>query len=133
MAYDEGLVTRVREVLGDRPGLVEKQMFGGLAFMVHGNVACGVRGDNLIVRVAADDAETALDEPGTRPFDLTGRPMKGWLAAGGRRRARRGRGPAPLGRPGPGLRRLVAAQVAAPATTLWGSAVHGLLAKGLSL
>jgi TfoX/Sxy family transcriptional regulator of competence genes len=79
MAYDEGLATRVRELLGDRPGLVEKQMFGGLAFLVYGNMACGVRGDDLIVRVAADDAETALDEPGTRRFDLTGRPMKGWL------------------------------------------------------
>jgi len=79
MAYDEGLATRVREVLGDRPGLVEKQMFGGLAFLVHGNMACGVRGEDLIVRVAADTAEAALAEPGVRPFDLTGRPMKGWL------------------------------------------------------
>jgi TfoX/Sxy family transcriptional regulator of competence genes len=47
-------------------------MFGGLAFLVHGNMACGVRGDDLIVRVAADTAEAALAEPGTRPFDLTG-------------------------------------------------------------
>jgi hypothetical protein len=51
MAYDEGLATRVREVLGDRPGLAEKQMFGGLAFLLHGNMACGVRGDDLIVQV----------------------------------------------------------------------------------
>jgi hypothetical protein len=79
MAYDEGLATRVREVLGDRPGLAEKQMFGGLAFLLHGNMACGVRADDLIVRVAANDAETAMGEPGTRRFDLTGRPMKGWL------------------------------------------------------
>jgi len=76
MAYDEGLATRIREVLGERPGLAEKQMFGGLAFLVHGNMACGVRGDDLIVRVAADTAEAALAEPGTRPFDLTGRPMR---------------------------------------------------------
>ena len=60
MAYDEGLATRVREVLGDRPGLAERQMFGGLAFLLHGNMACGVRADDLIVRVAADDAETAM-------------------------------------------------------------------------
>jgi TfoX/Sxy family transcriptional regulator of competence genes len=79
MAYDEGLATRVREVLGDQPGLVEKQMFGGLAFLVHGNMACGVRGEDLIVRVAAEATDAALGEPGTRPFDLTGRPMKGWL------------------------------------------------------
>ena len=79
MAYDEGLATRVREVLGDRPGLVEKQLFGGLAFLLGGNMACGVRGEDLIVRVAADAAEAALGEPGARPFDLSGRPMKGWL------------------------------------------------------
>ncbi len=79
MAYDEGLATRVRDVLGDRPGLAEKRMFGGLAFLLHGNMACGVRGDDLIVRVAAEVADAAQGEPGTRPFDLTGRPMKGWL------------------------------------------------------
>ena len=50
MAYDEGLATRVRELLGDRPGLAEKQMFGGLAFLLGGNMACGVRADDLIVR-----------------------------------------------------------------------------------
>jgi TfoX/Sxy family transcriptional regulator of competence genes len=75
MAYDEGLATRVREVLGDQPELVEKKMFGGLAFLLHGNMACGVRGEDLIVRVAAEAADAALGEPGTRPFDLTGRPM----------------------------------------------------------
>ena len=79
MAYDEGLATRVRDVLGDRPGLAEKKMFGGLAFLLHGNMACGVRGDDLIVRVAAEVADAAQGEPGTRPFDLTGRPMNGWL------------------------------------------------------
>ena len=79
MAYDEGLATRVREVLGDQPGVAEKKMFGGLAFLVGVNMACGVRGDDLMVRVAADQAEAALEEPGARPFDMTGRPMKGWL------------------------------------------------------
>jgi TfoX-like protein len=70
---------QVREVLGDQPELVEKKMFGGLAFLLHGNMACGVRGEDVIVRVAAEAADAALGEPGTRPFDLTGRPMKGWL------------------------------------------------------
>ena len=79
MAYDEGLATRVREAIGEQPGLTEKQMFGGLAFLLGGNMACGVRGDDLIVRAAAD---AALEEPGARPFDLTGRPMKGWLQVG---------------------------------------------------
>jgi len=79
MADDEGLATRVREMLGDRPGVAEQQMFGGLAFMVNGNMACGVRGEDLIVRLAAGAAESVQGEPGVRPFDLTGRPMKGWL------------------------------------------------------
>jgi hypothetical protein len=79
MAYDEGLATRVRDLLGDQPGLAEKKMFGGLAFMLHGNMACGVRGEELIVRLAADATDAALAEPGTRLFDLTGRAMKGWI------------------------------------------------------
>jgi hypothetical protein len=83
MAYDEGLAARVREVIGDRPRVAEKKMFGGLAFLVHGNMACGVRGDDLIVRVAPEVADAALGERGVRPFDLTGRPMKGWLLVAG--------------------------------------------------
>jgi TfoX/Sxy family transcriptional regulator of competence genes len=79
VAYDEGLATRVRDVIGDRPGVDEKKMFGGLAFLLNGNMACGVRGDDLMVRVAADAADAALREPGARLFDMTGRPMKGWL------------------------------------------------------
>jgi TfoX N-terminal domain len=55
MAYDEGLATRIREVTAQQPGLAEMKMFGGLAFLVHGNMACGVRGDDLIVRVAAEE------------------------------------------------------------------------------
>jgi hypothetical protein len=79
MAYDEGLATRIREVIAQQPGLAEMKMFGGLAFLVYGNMACGVRGDDLVVRVAAEEADAALGEPGARPFDLTGRPMQGWL------------------------------------------------------
>jgi hypothetical protein len=82
MAYDEGLATRVRDAIGDRPGLAEQRMFGGLAFLVGGNMACGVRGQDLIVRMAAEGADAALQEPGARPFDLTGRPMTGWLQVG---------------------------------------------------
>jgi hypothetical protein len=54
-------------------------MFGGLAFLVQGNMACGVRGEDLIVRLAADAVASVQGEPGFRPFDLTGRPMQGWL------------------------------------------------------
>ena len=79
MAYDEGLAHRVREVLRDLPGLVEKKMFGGIGFLVHGNMACGVNGDELIVRVGPEGYQEALARPHARPFDMTGRPMKGWV------------------------------------------------------
>jgi hypothetical protein len=80
MAYDEGLAERMRKMLGDQPGLTEKQMFGGLAFMIGGNMACGVSGKGgMIVRLAAGDTEDALQHAGVRIFDMTGRPMKGWL------------------------------------------------------
>lgn len=85
MAYDEGLAQRIQEILADRPGLVEKKMFGGVGYMLHGNMACGVNKDDLIVRVAPDSYEELLARAHTRQFDLTGRPMKGWIlvAAGG--------------------------------------------------
>jgi TfoX/Sxy family transcriptional regulator of competence genes len=79
MAYDEGLAQRIREVLGELPGLVEKKMFGGIGFMVHGNMACGVHKDALIVRVGPEGHEEALARPHTRPFDITGRAMKSWV------------------------------------------------------
>lgn len=79
MAYDEGLAQRIRDVLADLPGLVEKKMFGGVGFMVRGNMACGVNGADLIVRVGPERYENALAIPHTRPFDFTGRPMKGWV------------------------------------------------------
>src|SRR2546426_8551623 len=80
MAYSEELATRIREVTGTT--LTEKKMFGGLAFLLNGNMACGVRGDDLIVRLAPAESSSALAEPGARPFDLTGRPMSGWLLVG---------------------------------------------------
>ena len=79
MAHDEGLAQRIREALGELPGLVEKKMFGGVGFMVQGNMACGVNKDDLIVRVGAEQYAEALAKPHTRPFDMTGRPMKGWV------------------------------------------------------
>jgi TfoX/Sxy family transcriptional regulator of competence genes len=79
MAYDEGLAQRIREVLGEQPGLVEKKMFGGIGFMVRGNMACGVHKDALIVRVGSEKHEEAMARPHTKPFDITGRPMKGWV------------------------------------------------------
>jgi hypothetical protein len=78
VAFDEGLAERVREALAAIP-VSEKRMFGGLAFMLHGNMCCGVVGDSLMIRVPADEHETILEEPDVRPFDMTGRPMKGWV------------------------------------------------------
>src|SRR4051794_1308512 len=76
MAYDEALADRVREMLSPRSEVSERKMFGGIAFMVAGNMACGVLGEDLIVRLGEDESEEALEEDGVRPFDFTGRPMK---------------------------------------------------------
>jgi len=79
MAYDEALADRVRDVLAARPDLTERKMFGGIAFMIGGNMAVGVINDDLMVRLDPADAEKALREPHTRLMDFTGRPMKGML------------------------------------------------------
>lgn len=76
MAFDEALADRVRDVLAPRPELSEREMFGGIAFMVGGNMACGVIGEELMVRLGAEDAEKALEEPHTRPMDFTGKPAR---------------------------------------------------------
>lgn len=82
MSYDEGLAERVRETL-DVDQVDEKTMFGGLAFLAQGNMVCGVLGDELIVRVGPKAFESALQEPGTRVFDFTGRVMRGWVTVSG--------------------------------------------------
>ena len=79
MAFDEKLADRVRKRLGKRAGLTEKKMFGGTAFLLRGNMCCGVHQDDLIVRLDPATTDTALSTPNTRRFDLTGRPMKGWI------------------------------------------------------
>lgn len=79
MAYSEELAQRVRHLLEGRTGLAEKKMFGGVGFLLHGNMACGVLKDNLIVRVGAEQYQSSLAIPHTREFDITGRPMKGWV------------------------------------------------------
>ena len=79
MAFDETLADRVRDVLAPRAELSERKMFGGIAFMIGGNMAIGVIGEDLMVRLDPADAERALKEPHTRPMDFTGRPMKGMI------------------------------------------------------
>ena len=79
MAYDEALASRVRETLGENPEITERKMFGGIAFMLSGNMAVGVSKDDLMVRIDPDDQDEALAQAGVRAFDMTGRPMKGWI------------------------------------------------------
>ena len=83
MAYDEGLAIRIRDALGGRPSVIEKKMFGGIAFMAGGNMACGIVGDELMVRVGPGEYDDALERPHARPMDFTGRPMKGMVMVGG--------------------------------------------------
>ena len=82
MAYDERLAERVLDILGPEPSLVRKHMFGGVAFMLQGNLACGVLKSDLMVRVPKDEYEAALARPHAREMDFTGRPMRGWVVVG---------------------------------------------------
>jgi TfoX/Sxy family transcriptional regulator of competence genes len=79
MAYDEGVAQRIREVFQDRPDVVEKKMFGGLAFLLSGHMGCGVVNDTLMARVGPEQYEAALARPHAREMDFTGRPMKGFV------------------------------------------------------
>jgi TfoX N-terminal domain len=79
VAYDERLAARVRALLAERTDVGERKMFGGLTFMVGGNMCCGVNGDELIVRLDPDHEEEALARPHARPMDFTGRPMRGFI------------------------------------------------------
>ena len=82
MAYDETLAQRIREALAGREGLTEKKMFGGMAFMLRGNMCCGIVRDQLMVRVGPEGHQEALARPHARPMDFTGRPMKGMVYVG---------------------------------------------------
>src|SRR5262245_4588549 len=77
--YDEGLAQRIREALEDQPRISERKMFGGLAFLLRGNMCVGVVGDELMVRVGPEAHDEALCQPHTRKMDFTGRPMKGFV------------------------------------------------------
>ena len=79
MAFDEQLAARVRRVLTPFPEISERKMFGGLAFLLRGKMACGVVGDELMVRVGRESYEAALREPHAREMDFTGRPLRGFV------------------------------------------------------
>jgi len=82
MSYDEGLAERVREVFEERRGLQERRMFGGLAFLLSGNMCVGILGDELMVRVGPEAYAEAIAAPHAREMDFTGRPMKGLVFVG---------------------------------------------------
>ena len=79
MAYNEDLARRVRDLLIDRPGYNEKKMFGGVGFLFDGNMACGVNQEDLIIRVGPENYQQALTKTNVKVFDMTGRPMTGWI------------------------------------------------------
>ena len=79
MAYDEALAARIRKTLARRRDIAEKKMFGGICFLLNGNICVGVWKDFLIVRVGPDKYEESLIEPFVKKFDITGRAMTGWV------------------------------------------------------
>lgn len=84
MAYDEELAERIRNLVAGEPGVVEKKMFGGLAFLVGGNMSVAASGQGgLLIRCAPEDTDALLDEPGAEDFVMRGRAMDGWLRVTG--------------------------------------------------
>ena len=79
MAFDETLATRIRDALARTKGVEEKKMFGGICFLLDGNLLVGVWKDSLIARLGPDEGGEALLEPHVRAFDITGRPMRNWV------------------------------------------------------
>ena len=77
MAFDERLAARIRSQLGKKKGLTEKKLFGGIGFLLNGNLACAVRKDEMLVRVVPEETDEALAKKHTRLFGA--RPMKGWI------------------------------------------------------
>lgn len=78
MAYDLVLADRLKKAVKELP-VTEMKMFGGMAFLLNGNMLVGIHGDNLIARVGPGKDKTSLSKPHTKPFDMTGHPMSGWV------------------------------------------------------
>ena len=79
MAYDPDLADRMRKALGDRDGISERKMFGGICFMLNGNMLCGVESDRFTFRVGKDQEAMAVAKPGAGPMEFTGRPLGGFV------------------------------------------------------
>jgi hypothetical protein len=83
MAYDEALAQRIRQAVADEPGLTERRMFGGLAFLVDGNLAVSASGQGgMLLRIDPAEAEALTQDPHVRRFEMRGRAMDGWLHVG---------------------------------------------------
>lgn len=82
MAYNEELASRLAALVAGWPRVDRKKMFGGIGHLMNGNMFCGVYKDSLILRLGPKAAEAALKKPSVRPFDITGRPMQGWVMVG---------------------------------------------------
>jgi TfoX/Sxy family transcriptional regulator of competence genes len=80
MAYDQDLANRIRELIANEPGVTEKAMFGGLAFLIHGNMSVSASGQGgLLLHVDPGETDTLLEEAHAHPFEMRGRSMQGWL------------------------------------------------------
>ncbi len=79
MAYNEEIESRIKKVVSSWKNTGDKKMFGGVCHLLNGNMFCGVYKDFLILRLGEGNAKDALELPNVRPFDITGRPMKGWV------------------------------------------------------
>ncbi len=79
MAFSEALAERIRQALARKKGVMEKKMFGGVGFLLNGNMLVGVWKEFLIARLGPDQGDEALLEPHVRKMDITGKPMKGWI------------------------------------------------------
>jgi TfoX/Sxy family transcriptional regulator of competence genes len=82
MAFDESLAQRIRTIFGRRKDVSEKKMFGGIGFLLNGNICVGVWKDSLVARLGADQEKDARRELHVRAFDITGKAMKGWVLVG---------------------------------------------------
>jgi TfoX/Sxy family transcriptional regulator of competence genes len=79
MAYNQELEKRINVITSQWPGIVSKKMFGGVCVLLNGNMVCGVYKNDLILRIGTDAHQFAMQKPCVKPFDITGKPMKGWI------------------------------------------------------
>lgn len=84
MPFDTALDARMSDIISTWENADRKKMFGGVCYLLNGNMACGVYKDYLILRLGAAEADAALADPSVKPFDISGRPMKGWVMVGRR-------------------------------------------------